>query len=55
MRHNFTLIEQRGRRNLLVLTAHKIVILLSLAHEYGLLGETPLMALSKHVWLHVYR
>ena len=44
--HNFTLVEKRGGRDLLVLATHEIVILLSLAHEDGLLGETALVALS---------
>ena len=44
--HNFTLVEKRRGRDLLVLAAHEIVILLSLAHEDGLLGEAALVALS---------
>ena len=46
VRHNFTLVEKRRGRDLLVLAAHEIVILLSLAHEDGLLGEAALVALS---------
>lgn len=53
VRHNFTLVEKRRGRYLLVLAAHEIVILLSLAHENGLLGEAALMALGQHVRLHV--